>query len=160
MPVSQFPEEREDRQIGPNRTRLEEEVLEILQRTDTPLSMSDHVRRKVAQERRERARRWSRTATSLPQRLGSFSGIFGFAVLGFLAFVVRDLSPLLATILAIASVVVLLIPIISGVRSPRGSTNRRWRGRDMDSFPSSYGPSSQPAWFEHLRQRFRRPPRL
>jgi len=164
MPISQFPDNRdadEDRQVEPTRTRLEEEVLEILQRTDTPVSMGDHVRRKVAQERRERADHLRQSATSLPSRLGSFSGIFGFAILGLLAFILRDLSPLLATVLAVLSVVVLFLPVIDRARG--GSTtspNKRWRGRDMDFTSRPPGMSGQPAWVENLRDRFRRPPRI
>lgn len=168
MPISQFPEnpepEEEDRQIRPARTRLESEVLEILRRTDTPVSMSDHVRRKVAQERRERSQRWRQSATTLPSRLGSFSGIFGFAVLGLLAFILRDISPLFATVLAILSVVVLFLPLIDRARGgPQANTGKRWRGRDIDPYsrpPGLPGASGQPAWFEALRDRFRRPPRI
>lgn len=165
MPISQFPDNRDaaddDRQVGPTRTRLEEEVLEILQRTDTPVSMSDHVRRKVAQERRERANRWRDSATSLPARLGSFSGIFGFAVLGLLAFIVRDLSPLLATVLAILSVIVLFLPVIDRARGgAQSATGKRWRGQDVDFSARPPMMSGQPAWFEALRDRFRRPPRI
>ncbi len=164
MPISQFPEKPEsdeDRQVGPTRTRLEEEVLEILQRSDTPVSMSDHVRRKVAQERRERSQRWRQEAASLPSRLGSFSGIFGFAALGFLAFILRDVSPFLATILAVLSVVVLFLPVIDRARNgPQSSSGKRWRGRDMDFSSRPPGMGGQPAWFETLRDRFRKPPRI
>ncbi len=164
MPVSQFPENRdggEDRQIGPTRTRLEEEVIEILARSDTPVSMSEHVRRKVAQERRQRANHWRSTAASFPSRLGSLSGIFGFAILGFLAYLVRDLSPLLATILAVLSVVVLFLPLVDRARNgPRSTPGKTWRGRDMDFHSRPPGSSGQPAWFDTLRDRFRRPPRI
>jgi hypothetical protein len=123
--------------------------------------MSEHVRRKVAQQRRERAQRWRDEARSLPSRLGAFSGIFGFAILGFLAFLLRDASPLLATILAILSVVVLFLPVVDRYRSgPQGPATKRWRGRDMDFSYRPPGSSGQPAWFEHLRNRFRKPPRL
>ena len=114
--------------------------------------MSEHVRRKVAQERRERAQRWRNEALSLPSRLGAFSGIFGFAILGFLAYLVRDASPLLATVLAIASVIVLFLPVVDRYRNgPQSPTAKRWRGRDMDVTYRPPGASGQPAWFEHLR---------
>ena len=128
MTISQFPEKPEgnDHPPGKPRTRLEDEVLEILQRTDTPVSMSEHVRRKVAQERRERAQRWRNEARSLPSRLGAFSGIFGFAILGLLAYLLRDASPLLATILAVLSVVVLFLPVVDRYRNgPKSSTSKR-----------------------------------
>jgi hypothetical protein len=163
MSISQFPEKPDGDAPPPGkpRTRLEDEVLEILQRTDTPVSMSEHVRRKVAQERRERAQRWRNEALSLPSRLGAFSGIFGFAILGFLAFLVRDASPLLATILAVLSVIVLFLPVVDRYRNgPQSSSSKRWRGRDMDFSSRPPGSSGQPAWFEHLRDRFRRPPRI
>lgn len=163
MTISQFPEQPDsnDHPPGKPRTRLEDEVLEILQRTDTPVSMSEHVRRKVAQERRERAQRWRAEATSLPSRLGAFSGIFGFAILGFLAFLLRDASPLLATVLGILSVVVLFLPVVDRYRNgPQASSPKRWRGRDMNATYRPPGSSGQPAWFEHLRDRFRKPPRI
>lgn len=163
MTISQFPEKPDGETPPPGkpRTRLEDEVLEILQRTDTPVSMSEHVRRKVAQERRERAQRWRHDALSLPSRLGAFSGIFGFAILGLLAFLVRDASPLLATILAIASVVVLFLPVVDRYRNgPQSPTAKRWRGRDMDTSFRPPGSSGQPAWFEQLRDRFRKPPKI
>jgi hypothetical protein len=163
MTISQFPDQPdgESRPPGKQRSRLEDEVLEILQRTDTPVSISEHVRRKVAQERRERVQRWRHEAQSLPSRLGAFSGIFGFAILGFLAFLLRGTSPLLATILAILSVVVLFLPVVDRYRNgQQGSTTKRWRGRDMDLSYRPPGSSGQPAWFEHLRNRFRKPPRI
>ena len=164
MPISQFPDNRDaedDRHVGPARTRLEEDVLEILQRTDTPVSMSDHVRRKVAQERRERANHWRDRVASFPALLGSFSGIFGFALLGLLAFVVRDVSPLLATVLAILSMILLFLPVIDRARGgSQSASGKRWRGQDMDFSPRPPTLSGQPAWFETLRDRFRRPPRI
>ncbi len=163
MTISQFPEKPDGESPPPGkpRSRLEDEVLEILQRTDTPVSMSEHVRRKVAQQRRERAHHWWNEARSLPSRLGAFSGIFGFAILGFLAFLLRDISPLLATILAVLSVVVLFLPVVDRFRNgPQSSSAKRWRGRDMDVTFRPPGSSGQPAWFENLRDRFRKPPRI
>ncbi len=163
MTIRQFPEQPEDkdRPEGKPRTRLEDEVLEILQRTDTPVSMSDHVRRKVAQERRARTQQWRNEALSLPSRLGAFSGIFGFAILGLFSFLLRDASPLLATILAVLSVIVLFLPVVDRYRNgPQSSSPKRWRGRDIDTPFRPPGSSGQPAWFEHLRDRFRKPPRI
>lgn len=157
MPATQYPDGDPDRSSAQHRTRLEEEVLEILQRSDQPISFSDHVRRKVAQERRERFGRWQASLASLPSRLGSFSGLIGCLILAFLAFLVRDVSPLLATVLAIASVVCLLLPIVQRFRGPTPSADKRWRGQDV-TFSGT--PGGQPAWFEHLRQRFRKPPRF
>jgi hypothetical protein len=157
MPATQYPDGDPNSPSGQQRTRLEEEVLEILQRTDQPISFSDHVRRKVAQERRQRLGRWQDGVASLPSRLSGFSGLVGCLILAFLAFLVRDLSPLLATILAVASVVCLLLPIVQRFRGPTSPSGQRWRGQDV-SFSGS--PGGQPAWFEHLRQRFRRPPRI
>lgn len=174
MPISQFPErpERPDDQVGPEpsnsgpqpaskpRTRLENEVLEILQRTDTPVSMGEHVRRKAAQERRERTARWRSEAASLPARLRLFRGIFGFAVLGLLAYLVGDLSPLLATVLGILAVIVLFLPVFDRVRSgPQPPTAQRWRGRDMNATFRPSGSTASPPWLESLRERFRNGPK-
>ena len=50
-----------------------------------------------------------------------------------------------------------LRPIVQRFRGPTPPTGKRWRGQDV-SFSAT--PSGQPAWFEHLRQRFRKPPRF
>lgn len=134
------------------RSRLEDEVLEILVRSEQPTSLSDHIRRKAMRERRTRARR---VATGLPgaASLGPGSLLIASIVLAFVAAVVRDWSALLGQLLAIASVAALIGIYVVTHRRPGGPNVKQWRGRDIDLSPTS------PAWVESLRDRFRRPPR-
>lgn len=138
----------------PPRSRLEDEVLEILYRTDQPASFTDHVRRKAAQQRQRRVN----DATSsirglLPAQWTSGSLLIAAFVVAFLAILVRDTSAVLATLLALASVILLIWPIIERFRRPDQSDIKRWRGQDMDFRPPP------PPWVQSLQDRFRRPPR-
>ena len=145
----------EDRVIGRPYSRVEAEVLEILQRTDRPVSLSEHVRRKAARARRERLARATWQLRRAPAEAGP--GAFLVPCVGFApgAYLVRDVSALLANVLVLASVVCLFWPIVARLRQPAGSPSRRWRGRDMDFRP----PPEPPRWVLDLRERFRRPPR-
>jgi len=140
----------------PRRTRLEDEVLEILTRTDQPASLGDHVRRKAAHQRRERLERARGMVT--PARggfqLDPTTALVGSFVAAFLALLIRDTSALLATLLAVASVGLLLWPIVDRFRRPQQTDLKRWRGRDVDM---SQPP---PAWVRSLQDRFRRPPKI
>ena len=135
------------------RSRLEDEVLEILVRSEQPTSLSDHIRRKAVRERRMRA---GRAASGLPRvasSLGPGSLLIASIVLAFVAAAVRDWSALLGQLLAIASVAALIGIYVVTHRRPCGSSVKQWRGRDIDLSPTA------PAWVESLRDRFRRPPR-
>lgn len=144
---------RGNEQPPPPRSRLEDEVREILVRADQPTSLADHVRRK-GQRRRAPVR--AGTTGSLPG-LGQIGPgtllAAGFAV-AFLAMLVRPSSPLLATLLAVGSVVLLALLWVPRYGGSGRSNVKQWRGRDIDLSPPP------PAWVESLRERFRRPPRL
>jgi hypothetical protein len=146
----------EDKVVGRPYSRVEAEVLEILQRTDRPVSLSDHVRRKAARARRARLERATGRLRDAQEAIGPGTMLIACVGLAFGSFLVRDASALLANVLAIASVVCLIWPIVERFRRPAGPSNRRWRGRDMDFVP----PADPPRWVRDLRERFRRPPRL
>ncbi len=135
------------------RSRMEDEVLEILYRTDQPSSLADHVRRKTARQRRSRI---SAVSRSYGLRRQAGPGTMLLATLGaaLLAVLVKDTSAILATLLALASVAFLLAPIVGRYRRPGRSDVKRWRGRDIDLSPAP------PAWIGSLRDRFRKPPRF
>ena len=144
---------RGNEQPPSSRSRLEDEVLEILVRADQPTSLADHVRRK-----RQRGRPPARAGTArvLPGLAEIGPGTLLLASLGvaFLASIVRPSSPLLATLLAVGSVVLLGLLWVPRVGEQGRSNIKQWRGRDIDLSPPA------PAWVESLRDRFRRPPRL
>jgi hypothetical protein len=145
----------EDKVVGRPYSRLESEVLEILERSDKPISFSDHVRRKVARERRERLMRATGSLRQVRGQAGPGTFLVASIGLAIVAFLLQDASGLLAYLLALASVVCLFWPIVQSLRRPAGSSNRRWRGRDMDYTP----PPEPPRWVQNLRDRFRGPPR-
>lgn len=140
-------------QSTPPRSRLEDEVREILVRADQPTSLSDHVRRKARQRRRSPLGNAARSFSGLGNAAGAGTFLIGGLALAFLATAVRSGSPLLAQLLALASVGSLAMIWVRRYRSPDGSNLKTWRGRDIDFSPP-------PAWVESLRERFRRPPRF
>lgn len=130
-------------------SRLEAEVAEILARAEEPASFTEHVRRK--------AEAGTRRTPTPPVRLGleqlgpgSFLlGALGLAVLGA---AISGISPLLATLCAIASIVSLAMVWFR--RPPPGiNGTKTWRGRDLGPNPSA------PPWVENIRDRMRKPPR-
>ena len=145
--------ERGGEQPPPPRSRLEDEVLEILVRADRqPTSFREHVRRKTQQRRRTQL---SAATRSLPRLSTAGPGTFLVAcfALALLATVVRDASALLAYALALLSIASLVMVWVRRGGGAGGPGVKTWRGRDMDLNPPP------PAWVEALRDRFRRPPR-
>lgn len=135
---------------APRRSRLEDEVREILVRADQPASFTDHVRRKAQQQRRERIAGAGRVVPRI-DTFGPGAFLIGCFVAAFLATLVRSSSPLLAQLLAVGSVALLAMVWVRPGSSGR-SRIKQWRGRDIDLSPPP------PAWMESLRDRFRRPP--
>ena len=135
------------------RSRLEDEVLEILARADQPVSLSDHVRRKMWRQRRAQARRAASGVANPFQRLGSGTLLLGSLAVAFIANLVRPSSSLVATLLALVSVALLLSLYFVRHRGPGRQNIKTWRGRDID-----LSPPQQPLG-EWWRERFRRPPR-
>ena len=133
---------------------MEDEVLEILYRTDQPASFTDHVRRKAANQRRTRGSAFSGQRARLSRQLGGGTMLLGALGAALLAVLVEDLSAVLATLLAIVSLALLLAPIFERYRRPGRSDVKQWRGRDVDLS------SPPPAWVGALRDRFRKPPRF
>ena len=136
------------------RSRLEDEVLEILHRTDKPASFGDHLRRKAARRRRQRLGSWGRSLSGFGRGVGAGTLLIGCFALAFLAAMVRDTSALLANLLALASLLLLVWPIVDRYRRPDRGNVKTWRGRDLDLSPPP------PAWIGSLRDRFRRPPKF
>ena len=137
------------------RSRLEDEVLEILVKADQPTSFQDHVRRKAARVRGARHPGSGRVLPSFSlARIGPGSLLIGAFAVIFIATLVRASSPLAATILALAGVVMLAMMWVRRYATPGDTNVKRWRGQEVDLSPPP------PAWIESLRERFRRPPRF
>ncbi len=143
--------DRAGEQPPPRRSRLEDEVREILVRADQPASFTDHVRRKAQRQRREQLAQASRIVPQF-DTLGPEAFLIGCFVAAFLATLVRSSSPLLAQLLAIVSVALLAMVWVRRHGGSGGSRIKQWRGRDIDLSPPP------PAWVESIRDRFRRPP--
>ncbi len=136
------------------RSRLEDEVAEILARADKPASLTDHVRRKTERQRQQRVQASMNRVSSWSANLDANSFLIGFVVAALLAGFLRDSSALLARLIAIVGIVCLLAPIVLRFKNPRQPTIKQWRGRSIDLSAQS------PEWMTSLRDRFRKPPRI
>lgn len=148
-------DEQDGNQPPPKRSRLEDEVREILIRTEQPASFQDHVRRK-AQSRRPPERRPAASAAPRLDVYGPGAYLIGSLALAFVGMMLRDLSPLLAVVCGLGSVVLLAMMWKPRAGSPGDPNIKRWRGEDINLRE----PPPPPAWLASLRERFRRPPRL
>ncbi|CAA9562116.1 MAG: hypothetical protein AVDCRST_MAG33-1765 [uncultured Thermomicrobiales bacterium] len=141
----------------PPTTRLEREVAEILERSERqPISFTDEVRRR-GNATRAAARQSSARPESLQarfERLGSGRYLVVAVAAAVLAFVVRDISPLFANLLAIVCIAAIFIPVVQRFRQPESPVSRSWRGQDLG------GGLSRPGGVERIFDRFRRPPRI
>jgi hypothetical protein len=152
--VTQLPPPSPENNDSPRHSRLEEEVLEILQQSERPISFTERVRARAEREQFERRARLSNRAHSARVEVTPGMMLIGAIIAALLAWWVSDFSGLLARVLAIVSVDLLVVPIILQFRRPSRSVNsKRWRGRDV-SFSNG-----QPAWYNDLRDRLKRPPR-
>ncbi|HEU5431171.1 MAG TPA: hypothetical protein VFU81_05880 [Thermomicrobiales bacterium] len=133
----------------PSRSRLEDEVLEILTRADRPPTMQERLRRAARDARRP----LGHAARFVPGAIAIGPGLLLAAsfALAFLGSLVSGPSHLLGFLFGLASFVCLAL--LWAPRYNTGSGPKRWRGRDL-------GPTASNAqWLDDLRDRFRRPPR-
>lgn len=114
------------------KSRLDREIDEILARseTDRPLPPPPTpIRPRV-----------TKTSPSIPPRLASLLQvpILQALLLALAAWIVADLSALLANLLALGAVVCIILPMVRGVRPTSGSVapeTRMWRGQVIDLRP-------------------------
>ncbi|MGI8643303.1 MAG: hypothetical protein ACR2LS_04220 [Thermomicrobiales bacterium] len=147
MSTTKLPDD-EDR---PKRSRLEDEVLEILQKNDRPISFTDHVRRKAAQQRQTAPKP---SLGLRHHRLWPLAPFIGAFVVAFVGLSIRDTSALLATILAWVSVGMFFLPLVLHFRRPSQAHVKRWRGRDLDFR------EPRRDWWQELRDRISGKPRI
>lgn len=134
--TQESPEEREQR-----RTRLEDEIREILERSDRPPSNVIKFKSRVRRNR-----------LSTRQRLETLRGhgivtdlniLIAAVVLAVLGFVLGDSSRALGRLLAFASVAAFVWLFVRYFRRPDHRSVKTWRGRDVD-----FSPPRRPDWLD------------
>ncbi len=120
----------------PKRSRLENEVLEILQKADTPPPKPIALRSaadRTLWRTRLRARGWSSQAADL-LRAGGWSVILAGMALAIAANVaIEPLSPLLARLALYVGVALIVLGFVRLYRGGPGSRGGKlWRGRRVD----------------------------
>jgi hypothetical protein len=117
--------------------RVEQEIAEILERSNFDQPASTPGRRYRPSRRKFRIRRESGIFTKVPPVILWLLGIFGTALL---AIMIADWSRTLAIALAIASIVILFSPLVFWSRpSPIQQGPKEWRGRVIDLPPRQEG---------------------
>ena len=119
----------------PKRSRLEDEVLEILQKADAPPPKPIALRSaadRTLWRTRLRARGWtSQIETRLRQ--GGWSVIVAGMMLAILANVLIDpVSPLFARVLLYVGAGLILLGFVQLYRGGSGSSGKLWRGKRVD----------------------------
>lgn len=116
---------------GPKRSRVEDEVLEILQKADRPPTIADQVRLRA----REGKVTLGGTTTSqiLLGLQGPLAPLVGAVAAALLGALLRELSPLLATMLGVVAFG--LFCSVWFAPSPGSGPGNRWRGRDLGDLP-------------------------
>lgn len=124
------------------RSRLEDEVIEILNKADRPPSNVVKFQSRVRQQRYAAPNRMRSIAGRVQiTGLSIMIAMIGFAIL---AAVIEDSSPLLGKILAIASICCLIALFVRRWVKPEQPQIKTWRGRDIDF----RGTSQRPAWLD------------
>lgn len=142
-----MPAPTHDSEPTPRRSRMEDEVLEILYRADRPPTTGEKARARI-DEARFAARRSFATKRFGPSvRIGPLALMIGSLVLAVAAAALRGAAAPLAVLLGFGSAAMLLA--IWFDRRPRPSASTRWRGRDLD------GPRLPD--IERFRERWRNP---
>lgn len=136
------------------RSRLEDEVLEILYRSDRPPSFSERVRASLRRVSRTFGRRRSGLLGDAIARFDAGLWLVVCVVFGVVAFFVRDASPFLARMFAILCLGLIVLAIVRSFGRPNRGSVKQWRGRDIDM-----SPPSRPLWLDRVFRGQRRPPR-
>src|SRR5262245_17075021 len=100
------------------RSRLEDEVLEILIKNDRPPTFGERLQSDVRRQRGQFRHLLSNGSGLFAAPFETGLWLVGCLVLGILAFVLQDISPLSARILAIACFVIVLVAIIRSFSKP------------------------------------------
>lgn len=115
------------------RSRLENEIQEILERTDRPPSNVVRFTTKVKRDRNLASRRF--TAYRFGGIVTDLNILIAAMVLAVLGFAASDSSSALARLLAVLSVAALVWLFVRYFRRPGHGPVKTWRGRDIDLSP-------------------------
>lgn len=124
-------DDRPPRGDPPKRSRLEDELIEILDKADRPPTPIEQARAKARESRLTLGRAAANPGRFDPR--GPLAPLLGALGLAIFAVVVRGFSPLLATLLAIAAFAVFCLVWFAPSTGP--GTGNRWRGRDLGDSP-------------------------
>jgi hypothetical protein len=118
--------------------RVEQEIREILDRSDFEPDEPTPGRRYRPSRRKLNVGAGTSALSRVPPGLAWLGGIFGFAIL---AILVADWSRFLALLFAIASILVLISPLLFWSRpTPMQGGEKEWRGRVIQLPPRQDGP--------------------
>ncbi|MFL5761685.1 MAG: hypothetical protein ACJ789_18385 [Thermomicrobiales bacterium] len=124
---------------SPPRSRLETEVLEILERSERPIPFGARVRRITWRRRRDRVSQSLTSPIEYVRGQGSRAIAIAAIVCAILALFLNNAAPIISRVAGLAFIVLIAIFFFVGFKSPPGgSGSKRWRGRDVD-FDSSRG---------------------
>lgn len=135
-------------QEGPKKqeplSRVEREVLEILEQSDSDKPpVTDMMRWKAAQQRRERATQVRNSWNGIQERLTPGMLLLFGVLLAVFSWLTRHSSAFVSRGFAIAALICLILPFVLNWRQ-RGSTidtgPKRWRGKDIDLSDRSPNP--------------------
>ncbi len=123
----------EGRSGDPPRSRLEAEVLEILERSERPIPFTTRVRRITWRRRRDRLFDHLRSPLDYVKNQGSRAVAIAAIVCAVLALFLNNAAPLLSRAAGLAFIVLIAIFFFVGFKTgASGSSSKRWRGRDVD----------------------------
>lgn len=114
-------------------SRIEREVLEILERSESEKPpVTDLVRWKAEQQRRQHEVQARRLGDQIRERATPGMLLLFGLLLAVMVFVFRHSSPGLARVAAIAALICLIAPFIIGFRRPSQPAGpKKWRGREV-----------------------------
>jgi len=136
------------------RSRLEDEVLEILYRSDRPPSTPERIRSALRRTSSRLRFRRPGLFSDIVSRFDSGLWLLVCVALGVVAFAVRNASPLLARALVVLCLALFVLALVRSFGRPNQGSVRQWRGRDIN-----ISPSSRPLWLDRVFRGQRRPPR-
>jgi len=116
------------------RSRLEAEVLEILERSEQPIPFTARVRRITWRRRRDNLLRRFSSPIDYVWGLGSRAIGIAAVVCALLALFLNDAAPLVSRIAGLAFIVLIAIFFFVGFKSGGGGgpSSKHWRGQDID----------------------------
>jgi hypothetical protein len=136
------------------KSRLETELLEILERSDRESTPVERIRSN-ARVARERVKSDSLSrVTRVVRRLGAWTWLIACLVLGIVAFLFGDSLRIVAQLAVIACIAIFLVTIFRGNRRTGPQDIKTWRGRDIDLS------SGRPEWLERMLRGRKRPPKI